>query len=287
MFGRGLGRFPANYSQAVPESAIPGRLLLVDDRRSGTYLRLSGPSQDARRQGAFELLQRVSPLHDGTYTLAMDLRAPQEARLSVAVCQRHLLYEASCRGTLVRVPAGDAQWHHFSLRLNAPAASTAGAWPPALGFLSLRLLAGSGDAIDVAKLHLLDDTGRDLLENGGFSDGLAHWFFAGRHYFVPWHIDNLFLEMLIDQGVCGLLLLLVLLALACVNLLRGPGRTHVLAPFLLATLIAFMTVGVFSSLLDMPRPAFLFFLLLCFALFLNGRAAANPLAAPSVPGRTP
>lgn len=287
MFGRGLGRFPANYSQAVPEREIPGRLLFVDDRQSWTYLHLSGPSQGPRRQGAFELLQRVSPLHDGSYTLAMDLRAPQDARLSVAVCQRHLLYEASCRGTLVRVPGGEAQWHHFSLRLNAPPAGAAGAWPPALGFLSLRLLPGSADAIDVDKLRLRDATGRDLLQNGDFSDGLAHWFFAGRHYFVPWHIDNLFLEMLVDQGVSGLLLLLVLLALACVNLIRGPGRSHVLAPYLLAALIAFMVVGMFSSLLDMPRPAFLFFLLLCFALFLNGCAAANPLAAPSVPVRTP
>jgi hypothetical protein len=152
----------------------------------------------------------------------------------------------------------------------------------------LRLLAGSGDAIDLDKLHLFDATGRQLLHNGDFSDGLARWFFAGRHYFVPWHIDNLFLEMLIDQGVIGLLLLLALLALAWVNLLRGPGRRHDFAPYLLAALTAFMVIGVFSSLLDMPRAAFLFFLLLCSALFLNGHAVvADPRAAPSAPVQEP
>jgi hypothetical protein len=276
LLGRGLGRFPANYSQAVPERAIPGRLRVMDDRQTGdAYLQLSGPPQNARRHGAFEVLQRVSPPLDGTHTLALDLRAPQAASLRVAICQRHLLYDASCSGSVVSVPGGDRQWRHFSLQFTTRSTSASGASSPAFGFLSLRLLAGSGDSVDLDKLQLFDPTGRQLLHNGEFSGGLAHWFFAGHHYFVPWHIDNLFLEMLIDQGVGGLLLLLALLTLACGNLLRGPGRNHVLAPYLLAALTAFMVVGVFSSLLDMPRAAFLFFLLLCFALFLNGQPVAD------------
>ncbi|MER2517852.1 MAG: hypothetical protein ABTR92_15900 [Candidatus Accumulibacter phosphatis] len=288
LLGRGLGRFPANYSRAVAERAIPGRLRVIDEREAGAYLQLSAPPHSAHRDSAFELLQRVLPLHDGSYTLMMDLRAPQQARLRVAVCQRHLLYDAACSSSVVSVPGGDPQWHHFSLQFTASMPDSAGAWPPAFGFLSLRLLAGSGDAIDIDKLHLFDATGRQLLHNGDFSDGLARWFFAGRHYFVPWHIDNLFLEMLIDQGVIGLLLLLALLALAWVNLLRGPGRRHDFAPYLLAALTAFMGIGVFSSLLDMPRAAFLFFLLLCSALFLNGHAVvADPRAAPPAPVQEP
>ena len=41
-------------------------------------------------------------------------------------------------------------------------------------------------------------TGRGnlLLANGDFSAGMAHWFFAGYHYFVPWHVDSLFVETL-------------------------------------------------------------------------------------------
>ena len=288
LLGRGLGRFPSNYSLAVAERAIPGRLQVIDTREAGAYLQLSGPPHNAHRDGAFELLQRVPPLHDGSYRLMMDLRAPQQARLRVAVCQRHLLYDAACASTVVSVPGGDTQWHHFSLQFTAPTSSPAGEWPPAFGFLSLRLLAGLGELIDLDKLHLFDATGRQLLHNGDFSDGLARWFFAGRHYFVPWHIDNLFLEMLIDQGVIGLLLLLALLTLAWVNLLRGPGRRHAFAPYLLAALTAFMVIGVFSSLLDMPRAAFLFFLLLCSALFLNGHAVVADLrAAPSTPVQEP
>jgi hypothetical protein len=100
--------------------------------------------------------------------------------------------------------------------------------------------------------------------------------FAARHYFLPWHVDNLFLEVLIDQGGVGLSLLLTLLAMAFARLLWGPGREHVLAPYVLAALSACLAVAVFSSVLDMPRSAFLFYLLLCCALFLDGCPPDGP-----------
>ncbi|MCB1968228.1 MAG: O-antigen ligase family protein, partial [Candidatus Accumulibacter sp.] len=224
-FGRGLGRFPANYSQAVPAHALPGRLRIIDEFAAGRYLRLSGPPRGIARQGAFDLLQRVPPLLEGSYAVAMDLRAPQPVRLEVGVCQRHLLYDATCRQAAVMVPGGKPQWRRFSLLLPAAGVDAGQDRPPALAFLSLRL-AGPGDFVDIDNLRVVDAAGRDLLVNGDFSDGLTRWFFAGRHYFVPWHIDNLFLETLIDQGVIGLLLLLTLLAMAFANLLRGPGRGH-------------------------------------------------------------
>ena len=280
LFGRGLGRFPANYSQAVPAHALPGRLRIIDELTAGRYLRLSGPPRGIARQGAFDLLQRVPPLLEGSYAVAMDLRAPQPVRLEIGVCQRHLLYDATCRQAAVMVPGGKPQWRRFSLLLPAAGVDAGQERPPALAFLSLRL-AGPGDFVDIDNLRVVDAAGRDLLVNGDFSDGLTRWFFAGRHYFVPWHIDNLFLETLIDQGVIGLLLLLTLLAMAFANLLRGPGRGHMLAPYLLAALTASIVLGMFSSLLDVPRPAFLFWLLLCFALFLNGPVAAVPGATSS------
>jgi hypothetical protein len=75
--------------------------------------------------------------------------------------------------------------------------------------------------------------------------------------------------------------------MAFANLLRGPGAEITsLAPYLLAALLACLVVGVFSSLLDMPRSAFLFYLLLCSsALFLDGRAPDSLLKAPSAPAQ--
>jgi len=204
------------------------------------------------------------------------------ASLRVAVCQKHLLYAAFCLQTAFSVLPADGEWRRFSITFAARQGS-GGVWrAPTLGFLSLRL-EGPADCLDVDKVSVLDAVGHQLLENGDFSSKLAHWFFAGYQYFLPWHVDNLFLEMLIDQGAIGLLLLLALLAMAFGNLLSGPGRGHVLAPYLLAALAGGLAVGVFSSLLDMPRSAFLFYLLLCCALYLQGFSPENhfePLPAP-------
>ncbi|WP_291993134.1 O-antigen ligase family protein [Candidatus Accumulibacter sp. ACC003] len=274
VFGRGLGRFPANYSQAVPERELAGHLRVIDEdgRDQRRYLRLFGPHHSAYLRGAFDLLQRVPAMAGGVYTVHIELRAAQSARLLVELCPRHLLYAMPCSRVVVLPIKGDEQWQGWSLALTAAGGSTDWWPPPGPGFLTIRLL-GPAAFVDIDKLSVVGSDGREWLRNGSFSDGLRHWFFAGHDYFVPWHIDNLFLEMLIDQGAVGLVLLLALLALAFANLLYGPGRTQVLAPYLLASLLAGLAVGVFSSLLDMPRTAFLFFLLLCSALFLDGTSS--------------
>jgi hypothetical protein len=279
LFGRGLGRFPANYSQAVPRRQMPGRLRLVEEG-SATHLRVLAPRRGLRPGGAFELLQRVPAPSLGTYTLALDVRTVQSAMLSVGLCHKHLLYAASCTQPAVVKLAGSEGWHHVSLSLTGQE-GLSGGWPvPVLGFFDLRLL-GPAAFIDVDNLSIVDARGRQLLANGGFSEGMSQWFFSSRHDFLSWHVDSLFLEVLIDQGVVGLSLLLALLAMAFANLLRGPGGDHVLAPYLLSALLACLVVGVFSSLLDMPRSAFLFYLLLSCALFLNRRAFPGLLKAPS------
>lgn len=37
---------------------------------------------------------------------------------------------------------------------------------------------------------------------------------AAQSYFVPWHLDNLFLEVLVERGLAGLLLLVALMTYA-------------------------------------------------------------------------
>ena len=233
--------------------------------------------RDMEADAFAELLQRV-PLVTGNYTLNFDLRAPRFARVSVGVCQQHLLYVAACTRQVVVVTDGEARWRHFSLPLDFRSELPDRRWVPALGFLAVHL-EGGADFVDVDNLGLLDGRGRQLLANGSFTSGLGQWYFAARHYFLPWHVDNLFLEVLIDQGAVGLSLLLTLLAMAFARLLWGRGREHVLAPYLLAALSGCLAVAVFSNVLDMPRSAFLFYLLLCSALFLDG----HPPDAPSNP----
>ncbi|EXI68018.1 MAG: Lipid A core - O-antigen ligase [Candidatus Accumulibacter adjunctus] len=273
LFGRGSGRFPADYSAQVAGREMPGRLHLMDEAE-GRHLGLQGAHWLAPQRGRWELLQRVPAPLAGSYRLRLAVRSLQPAVLVASVCHQHLLYAAACAESTVFSPGGGGQWREFELSLHGSAGLPASRQLPVPGFFSLRLLGPAG-FVEIDALSLIDGNGSQLLANGDFSQGLAGWFFAARHYFLPWHVDSLYLEMLIDQGVIGLSLLLVLVVLAIVNLCGLCRRQHELAPYLLAALLACMATGVFVSVLDMPRVAFLFYLFLCCALFVNERPLAS------------
>jgi hypothetical protein len=50
----------------------------------------------------------------------------------------------------------------------------------------------------------------------------------------------------------------------------GSARAHPLAPEIVGTLAGFVVVGLFDSLVDVPRDAFVFYFLLLQALTLHG-----------------
>src|SRR6185369_9146145 len=72
--------------------------------------------------------------------------------------------------------------------------------------------ASEGVRFDVDNLVLKDAQGRDLLANGDFSQGLAQWFFTSDRSHLPWHVKNLFLHVLFEQGAVALVLHSALLA---------------------------------------------------------------------------
>jgi len=68
------------------------------------------------------------------------------------------------------------------------------------------------------------------------------------------------------------------------RLIAGRARHHPLAPFLASALTGFLVVGASDSLLDAPRAAFSFYVLLLASLALRAPAAgvgANPVSAPN------
>jgi len=287
LFGRGLGRFPADYSATVAGREIPGRMHLVDDF-DDRHLALSGPGWRAPQRGRWELLQRVPAPLAGTHQLGLVVRSAQPAMLVASVCHQHLLYAAACAEATAFVPGGGT-WRRLERSLHASALLPESRRLPVPGFFSLRLL-GPSELVEVDELSLIDGRGRQLLVNGDFSQGLARWFFAARHYFLPWHVDSLYLEMLLDQGAIGLGLLLAVVALAIANLVRSAAGGHELAPYVLAALLACMSAGLLVSVLDMPRVAFLLYLLLAYALFVDSSpdehasSPAGPRQLPAGPG---
>ena len=271
LFGLGLGRLPANYAQRVPKHAgeFPGSVQLHEPvpgaALSRPYVTLSGPATRRDLQGLFALTQRVD-IHAGRrYRIGMDIRTPIGAQVLVQLCERHLLYDWDCQDAFVQVGGRPGQWQHWMARLSGDKLSGGPWYARRMGILSVSVL-GAGQSVDFYNLSLTADDGRELVVNGDFSSSLAHWFPAAQHYFLPWHIDNLYLEILIERGVAGLIVFLALVLWTLTRLLSRSGRAMPLSPYVAASLSGALSIGTVSSVMDVPRVAFLLLLLVFFAL---------------------
>jgi hypothetical protein len=273
-FGKGLGRLPAQFSARVGSHQIPADFRLQDEN-GNRYVVLSGPPAAIVLSGLFGIAQRVFVPPNEAMTAEFDLRTSVPVALDVSLCEKHLIYEGDCLGGQAEVGASTG-WQHVAVPLEGE--FQGGSHVLRQQVFSIAVL-GVGRAVDVDNLALRAG-GRQWLANGDFSAGLAHWSLSGSFYFLPWHMDNLYLEVLFDQGVLGLVALLGLTAWSLWRLVVGAARHHVLAPFLAASLVGFLAVGLVSSLMDAPRTAFLFFLLLLTAQVLPPPQLLRP-AGPS------
>jgi hypothetical protein len=283
--GIGLGRLPAHYVARAGNPEFSGSVQWVGGEPGTRHVRLSGPATRGDLAGLHALTQRI-PADAGAaavaYRLTLDARTDRAATLLASVCELHLLYEGECRRARLSLDASSA-WQPLAATFDAlPPPAVAG--PVMRPRVFALAVAQAGAQVQVDNLRLVGADDRDRLRNGDFAAGGAHWWPAAREYFVPWHIDSLYLEWLIERGMLGLAVLLAVSGAALWQLLRGPARTQPMAPFLAASLIGALVLGLVSSIADMPRVAALWQLLLLLSLSLDapGQGAAPTWAV----GRT-
>lgn len=258
--GKGLGRIPANYAAQVPDENFPGSVdLQTEVRQDGSgnrYAVLRAPDNLEELPGLYALTQRVVLTRTGVPTLHMDVRAEQPADLTVLLCQRHLLYDRACQGVAVEVKASGGAWQTVRLPLGGPPLGTGSR--PITFAISLDT---PGGVVAIDNVQLSDAWGSPLLTNGDFSRDMAQWLPAAQSYYVPWHIDNLYLEVLIERGWLGFLLLGPLLVWAMAMYWLMPAQRCVPSTAMAAGLLGVLVVGLVSSVLDVPRIGLLFYLL--------------------------
>ncbi|WP_215409330.1 hypothetical protein [Janthinobacterium sp. JC611] len=285
LFGMGSGSFPATYYWHNPRREVPASITYAEERGEpgNYYVRLASPGYSAGYGELLRLLQRLR-VHPATrYTLALDARrtGPMPV-LQVRLCQRQLLYAQYCVDVPLRLrapPAGTqpGAWQHYEVPFDS-ARLGAGAWllrPP----VQLEL-AASGTAtssvVEVDNLSLRAPGGEELIANGRFTQANNYWFFSSDHHHLPWHIKSLALHLLIETGWCGALAMLALLTLAGRRLLRRAAHGDPGALACAAALLGFLVVGLFDSLLDVPRIALLCYLMLLCALLQPPRSPPSP-----------
>jgi hypothetical protein len=96
---------------------------------------------------------------------------------------------------------------------------------------------------------------------------------------MPWHLKNLAVHLLFEQGLLGLAAGMLVLGAALWRTTLGAARGHALAPPLAAALLGLFVVGLVDSVLDMPRVAGLSWGLAAVALALPACGANAPAAA--------
>jgi hypothetical protein len=275
--GKGQGRYPASHFNSGLVEDQTGDYRLRQDSNGQTHLAMSAGKHILGWGEMFRVSQRVAaPL--GTTQVQFDARVKTPVTLHFEVCEKHLLYNNACLIEKIEVkPAapGGPEWQRLSAVLDGERNPSRGSlWAPKLIMFSVGVYT-NGAVAEVDNLKLLDSTGTNLLSNGDFSRDMAQWFFTSDRHHMPWHIKSMFMHVFFDQGVVGLVLWLALTAGALWRVSCGNARHHTLSPAIAGSLLGFAVVGLFDSLLDVPRLAALYYLLVLVALVLQAPSQKN------------
>lgn len=127
--------------------------------------------------------------------------------------------------------------------------------------------------VDVTAVSLRDAQGVELIRNGRFSAGTDNWVPTTDSH-LAWHAKNLPLHLLVELGLVGLALFALLVARGMIAAASEAFSGDLFAMTVLAALAGMLTVGLTDSLIDAPRIATLFFLLLEMG-FLAGLRSAD------------
>lgn len=255
-FGVGTGHYPDRYFLSAPNEIVPGNHMLVSEN-GNPFLRLTGPKHMLGFGELYRVSQRMLPVLQGPFSVRMRVRSETGGRIHAELCRKHLLYDGGCTTIQQKVPAG-VVWQDLEFVL--PASSFTGATGKAA--VAFSVANDSRAILDVDDISVIDGQGRFLIENGDFAAHSDFWFFSSDRHHLPWHAKNLWLHYYVEQGLFGLIALSALFSLAMWRGLRAAlSRPGLMLP-MTGGLIGFAVVGMFDSLVDAPRVATIFFLLL-------------------------
>ena len=265
LFGMGLGSFPRTFLFKYPD--VASATFSYEREDGNRFLRLGSGKP-------LYLDQRVPIAAEQSYTLSLDLRsADPEARVAVTLCEKSVQYSFGCKAASLQLSATATGWEHREIKLESGEVGSGSSLfrrPVAFSVANAR----RGSIVDVDNVRLLDESGRDLIANGDFADGGARWFFSADDH-LPWHIFNLWVQVLFEQGWLGAAAFTVVVLVSLRRLAMGMWRGDMFSAALLAALGGFLLVGLTESLFDGPRVTTLFFLLLFLGLL---RPALVPVA---------
>ena len=264
LFGMGLGSYPRTFFWLNNENSKPASYEIINETEL-SYLRLSGGD-------ALFIGQYVAVKAHTTYRLLLDIRSKKPGlTISTSLCEKSLQYSFRCSTALSTTYTHE--WEPIELVIDShdlgePVAAGLLKRPIQLSFYNGN---GVGQALDITHVQLISPEGVNLIENGDYSQDTDYWLFATEKH-NPWHIFNLWLQLLFDQGWLGLSTFVLLLLLAIHQRFQLLTQQTAFSSILLSAFSGFLIVAWVDSPFDAPRLTLLFFLLLFQALMRTPQA---------------
>ena len=276
LFGMGVGSFPRTYQVLGPEAQRPAAHRFTTEQ-DNSFLRIG--------HGAtlyVEQIVSVVPRRDYTVKLRARGRGP-DSTVHVLLCDRTLLQGYGCESVTFSWTGEPDRWKSFEATLNA---GTVGENPLRTSKLSLQN-ASQTASVDLDDVALLDTRGVDHLANGNFQSGADRWHFSSPFNHLPWHIKNIWLEVLFNQGWVGLLLFGALVVSTTLRLARRLLQGDAAAAALLTSLLGLLVVGAFDSILDAPRLIMMVTLAMATSVIVGRRSTRRPAIVAAAPPEFP
>jgi hypothetical protein len=273
IFGMGLGSFPVLHWLRATKEPRSARYIFAADKTGGFLKMWSGEN--------LYMGQAITIVPHSDYSLTVKLRtAEPKAGVVVLWCELWLLTSQNCTSNSFQPQPSANQWQTLTGTIHAGEAGTAksllGMKIPPPARLTFFVSNADHDGVDIGGVSVKDSLGRELVENGNFGEGSDHWFWAEDDH-LPWHIKNLAVGVLFEQGWLGVLAVGSLLLYTCAMLGRQIARKDPLSPIFAASLTGFMVTAVTVSTFDAPRLSLMFYLL-CFVIIAgSGRTRGELL----------
>lgn len=256
--GAGIGRFVEATYRLGPEKQRISTFSLVYDGENPLLMMHTGNHPNGYGE-VLRITQQVTT-PEGIPQFNFRAKTEKDTHISVEVCEKQLLYRGSCARGSLKLFAAD-EWKNYQITLDHENL-TVNDWGPVRHLMLMFYSSTENNSLLLDDIQLIDATGKTMLQNGDFSQQMAFWFFTSDRNHMPYHLKNLIVHVLFEQGVLGVSLTLLLTCYVLGRILVGRSHLHPLAPMLGGAIIGLMVIGLFDSVIDAGRMAWLFQILL-------------------------
>ncbi len=251
LFGMGLGSFPKTYLLNNLQDKAPASFLLQQEKKKDhtlSYLTLG-----FGKPLYIEQIIDIAPY--STYQLIIDYRAQVDGNSpTLMLCEKAVQHSFNCQKIAIMAKSKANLWQHVQQSIktsiigdnNRP--------------VKLVLTNQTDSTIDIKNISLTLKN-INLVKNSNFSMAMDHWFFSTDTH-APWRIENLWVQLLFDQGWLGLITFNILLCYVLFFLFQQLRQQNHYAVVIISSLIGFLIIAVIDSPFDTPNITLLFFMIM-------------------------